>query len=290
MSNQRILLLLLGFIFSYALKAEIEFPKIRGWNKADSVKVFDTETLWEYINGAAESYLNYNFRFLEIMEYSRSSDEYIKVEVYHQGSDIDAFGIYAYERPTEAEFLEIGCEGYLIYSSLNFYAKEYYVKIHSHQTDEKTLQAIRNLGIKVASAIGEDAEKPISLDLLPDYDKVHRSNKYFSSNFLGYSFLNKAIVADYLNENENYRMFIILCDNSEAALNTLNSYLKQTKTDAQSASNKLYDISDIFNGDLILSVVDRFVLGILDMDNKELAHEYLTQFTEFVMQSGISKE
>lgn len=285
MSKQRILLLLSGIMFSFLVKAEIEFPKIRGWSMSDSAKKYNPETLWEYINGAAESYLNYNFRQLEVMEYSRSEDEYIKVEVYLQGSDLDAFGIYAFERPEKADFLDIGGEGYMIYSSLNYYAGEYYVKIHSHQSDEKTLEAIRSLGSKVATHIGGDTEKPLLLDLLPDYEKISGSEKYFSTNFLGYSFLNKVIVADYLSENEKYKMFIILCDSTAAAVNTLNNYFKQTKTEAQITPDKVYEVNDMFNGYVALVIVNRFVLGILDMSDKELAQDYLAQFSEFVMQS-----
>lgn len=290
MSKRKILLFVMGITFSLIVKAEIEFPKIKGWNKADSVKLFDSETLWEYIDGAAESYLNYHFKKLEVMEYFRSSNEYIKVEVYHQGSDIDAFGIYAFERPEEADFLELGGEGYIIYSSLNFYIKDYYVKIHSHQTDEEAIEAIRNLGVKVAAAIGNEMEKPLLLDFIPDYEKVPGSEKYFSTNFLGYSFLNNAIVADYLSGTENYKLFIIVCYSTEDALNTLSIYLKQTNTEAVPITGKLYDIDDLFNGYVALGVTNRFLLGILDMNDKALAHEYLAQFSEFVMQSNVLSE
>ena len=283
-------LLLFGLVVCMTLRAGIEFPRLRGWNIADSTKLYDSETLWEYIDGAAESYLNYNFRQLEVMEYSRSSDIYIKVEVYRQGSAMDAFGIYAFERPQEAEFLELGCEGYIIYSSLNLYVKNYYIKILSHQDDEKTITAIRTLGEKVAALFGEDIEKPLLLDLMPDYDKIPQSEKYYSTNFLGYSFLNNAIVADYLSNGSQYQMFIIVCDSTETALNTLSSYFKQTKTNEQPVTEKIYDINDVFNGYIFLSVVDRFLLGTVNLDNKEFAHEYLTQFADFVFQSGIIKE
>jgi hypothetical protein len=268
------------------IKAEVEFPKIRSWSMADSTKLFDSETLWEYINGAAESYLNYDFRLLEVMEYSRSEDEYIKVEVYHQGSDIDAFGIYAFERPMEAEFLELGCGGYMVHSSLNFYSEDCYIKIQSHQTDEKTLSAIRNIAEKVAGVISEEPVKPLLLDLIPDYEKVPRSEKYFSSNFLGYSFLCNAIVADYLSNGQEYKMFVLVNDSSEAALAMMKNYFKQTKTDVKPVAGEIYGIEDLFNGYVVLTVLDRFLLGIIDMSDKELAKDYLTQFSEFVSQSS----
>jgi hypothetical protein len=286
MSKNKILFLSISLLLCSIIKAEIDFPKIRGWNKADSAKLFDSETLWEYIDGAAESYLNYNFRQLEVMEYSRSQYEYIKVEVYHQGSDIDAFGIYAFERPMEAEFLELGCEGYMVHSSLNFYTEDCYIKIQSHQTDEKTLSAIRTIAEKVAVVISEEPDKPILLDLLPDYEKIPRSEKYFSSNFLGYSFLNNVIAADYLSNGQEYKMFVLISDSKETALNTLQRYFKQTKTDTKPVMDKLCSVDDLFNGYVALTVLDRFLLGIIDMSDRELANEYLSEFADFVRQSS----
>ena len=174
----------------------------------------------------------------------------------------------------------------MIHSSLNFYSNEYYVKIHSHQTDEKTLDAIRNLGVKVATTFGGETEKPLLLDLIPDYEKIPRSEKYFSSNFLGYSFLRNVIVADYLSGNEKYKMFILVCDSTEAAINTLRSYFKQTKTESEAIAEKRYNVDDLFNGLVTLAVVDRFLLGIVEMEDKDLANDYLAQFIEFVSQSS----
>ncbi len=282
MLNSRTLLLTIALIFHSSLKAEIQFPKVGGWKMSETAKIFDSETLWEYINGAAEAYLSYHFMQVEVMEYARSEDNYIKVEVYQQGSAIDAFGIYAMERPQEAEFLELGVEGYLVHSSLNFYAEDYYVKIQSHQSDEKTLAAIRKIAEKVAVVIAENPEKPVLLDLMPDYDKVHRSEKYFSSNFLGYSFLSNTIVADYLSNGTAYKMFVLISDDQEASLSVMQRYFEQTKTEATPVEQKVFSINDFFNGPVSLMVIDRFLLGIVDLSDKELATEYIEQFSNYV--------
>jgi hypothetical protein len=267
------------------LYGQTTFPKIRGWNLADSAKRYDQETLWEYIDGAAESFLNYDFRFLEVMEYHRTSDEYIKAEIYHQGSGLQAFGIYAFERPEVAEFLDLGCEGYMIYSSLNFYVKDCYVKILSHQEDEKTLEAIRIIADKLSQSIEKEPEKPALLDLLPDYEKIPRSEKYFPSNYLGYSFLNHVITAEYLNNDNRYSLFILLADDQEEALKSLYSYLKQTKTEKEPLTGEIYRVEDIFNGLVVLTVADRYLLGILGMEDADLATEFLSQFVEYATQT-----
>lgn len=287
MNRKLLSILIISLFINLVANANTEFPKVRGWKMADSARVFDSETLWEYINGAAESYFNYSFRQLEVMEYYRTSDEYIKVEVYHQSSDINAFGIYAQERQQEAEFLKLGCEGYMIHSSLNFYADEFYVKIHSHQTDDKTLETIQIIAEKLSGTLSDNPERPLILDLLPDYEKIPGSEKYYPSNYLGYSFLNNAIAADYSGGDLNYSMFILVCDSTEMALSVLSDYFKQTNTLEESVAERIFGIEDMFNGYVGLIVIDEFILGILDMSDKKLSHEYLEQFSEFVLQSNL---
>jgi hypothetical protein len=290
MHRHRTLLVLLILLASNVLRAQTIFPKIGGWNLADSVKRFDTESLWEYIDGAADSYLNYGFRELELMEYAQSSDVYIKAEVYHQGSSLNAFGIYAFERPSEAEFLELGGEGYIVHSSLNFYIQDCYVKLHSHQTDEKTLAAIRKLASKLAVSITEQPEKPQLLELFPEYEIMPHSEKYFPTNFLGYSFLNNAIVADYLSNGQTYKLFLLIGDNTETALATLKKLLANAKVTGEVVDEKIYGLDDFFNGYMALMATGAYLLGILDMPDKETANDYLEQFADYVIQSGQSSD
>jgi len=45
------------------------FPEIKGWEISGEIKVYTPETLYDYINGAAELYLSYDFQELQVAEY-----------------------------------------------------------------------------------------------------------------------------------------------------------------------------------------------------------------------------
>jgi hypothetical protein len=97
--------------------------------------------------------------------------------------------------------------------------------------------------------------------------------------------LNNAIVADYLSKGEKYRMFLLVFDNTEDALSVLQSYLKQSKSNAEPMEEQIYDINDMFNGYVAMAVTDSYLAGIIDLDDWELANEYLAQFIDYIIQS-----
>jgi len=45
------------------------FPEIKGWEISGEIKVYTPETLYDYINGAEELYLSYDFQELQVAEY-----------------------------------------------------------------------------------------------------------------------------------------------------------------------------------------------------------------------------
>ena len=40
----------------------VEFPDVEGWEKTSEVKTYTPDNLWEYINGAADQFIEYGFR------------------------------------------------------------------------------------------------------------------------------------------------------------------------------------------------------------------------------------
>lgn len=265
------------FISSYSF-SQVQFPDIEGWNKSDETKVYNTETLWEYINGAADYYLNYGFSKLEVVEYSLSEDEYIKAEVYHHGSELNAFGIYAYERPTMADFFQLGTQGYAQHSALNFYGSRYYVKVHSNQTDERTITTIKKIAEKLAEANISGTEKPRAFGLFPEKNKIENSEKYYPSNYLGYDFFHSALEVAYLNGKDKLKLFVIKGKNTEEIRNMLKEYFAFVNVDSEIEENIVFEVDDTFNDLVILKFKDNILYGVYDADSKKTAKSYLKGF------------
>ena len=48
---------------------DFKFPEIAGWKQSGEVETFIPKNLYEYINGAADLYLMYDFEELKVEEY-----------------------------------------------------------------------------------------------------------------------------------------------------------------------------------------------------------------------------
>ena len=120
------------------------FPEIKGWKQSGEPQTFLPGTLYEYINGGADLYLAYDFQELKVTEYLDDKKATVTVEVYRHKSPTEAFGIYSQERLPDANYLNIGAQGYMDKNILNFLAGSFYVKINSYNTgadDQGVLQA-----------------------------------------------------------------------------------------------------------------------------------------------------
>ena len=122
----------------------ISFPEMGGWDQPEKPQLYSPETLYEYIDGAADLYLSYEFQELSVADYRGAQKAAVTVEVYRHSTPTQAFGIYSQERLASAKLLDIGAEGYQEPTVLNFVTGSYYVKINGYETgaeDERILVA-----------------------------------------------------------------------------------------------------------------------------------------------------
>jgi len=85
-----------------------------GWRIADGPTDYDSETLYEYLNGGAPLYLEFGFKGMVHVRYQLGDDSLssVTIDVYDMGSDLGAFGLYRSGRPPRAEVRDWGAEGY----------------------------------------------------------------------------------------------------------------------------------------------------------------------------------
>ena len=77
-------------------------PKLEGWALSEAPRSYFPETLFEYINGAAESYLSYDFRELVVADLQKKGTEAtLTAEIYDMADPVNAFGIFGAERYPE---------------------------------------------------------------------------------------------------------------------------------------------------------------------------------------------
>ena len=122
-------LFLLSVLVACAPAAVTEFPEIEGWRPETEVTSYDASSLWEFINGAAETFMQYGFQGLETAELSRDGTV-VAVSIYDMGSALNAYGIYRSEFPDGAKPLAIGAQAMVSPPYQALMAKDrFYVKV-----------------------------------------------------------------------------------------------------------------------------------------------------------------
>lgn len=173
-------------------------PRLDGWAPTEAVRSYFPDDLFEYIDGAAESYLSYDFRELAVADFERTgTDATLTLEIYDMGAAVNAFGIFGAERYPDNAAVAVGELGYFEGEALNFLAGRFYVKMLAFGLGEGTEAFLRQAGLKIAAKIKTAGGLPALVLAFPKEGQVARSEKYIKKNFMGYEFLRDGYVCSY---------------------------------------------------------------------------------------------
>ena len=256
------------------------FPEVTGWRQSGEIQTFTPKTLFEYINGAADLYLAYDFQELKVAEYSNERKASVILEVYRHKTPIHAFGIYSQERLSDANFLDIGVQAYIENNVLNFLNGSYYVKINSYNTGAEDQEILIAFARKVSETLGERGTLPSILSSFPVEGKKKNSEKFINKNFLGYSFLHSAFTGDYELSGTKFKLFVIEPAEKTECKNMIQKYVEQTGKTEKNVTEGRYLIPDPHHGEIELHWQGAYLWGILNLNNPDLRSKYLRLFEE----------
>ena len=253
---------------------DFTFPEITGWKQSEEIQTFIPKTLYEYINGAADLYLMYDFEELKVAEYMNEKKASVTVEVYRHKTPVHAFGIYSEERLSNANIVDIGAQGYIEEDVLNFLAGPYYVKMTCYKIESGAQEVLISFAKKVAENLGERGALPSILGSFPSDGKVKNSEKFIAIKFLGYPFLHSAFTADYELPGKKFKLFVIQVDQNECR-KMVQKYLEQTGKPEKSVAEGRYTLPDPHHGEIDLIWRGTYLWGILNLNDSDLRSKYL---------------
>ncbi len=193
-----------------------------------SVTVYNSETLYQYIDGGADLYVLYDFKALLHQQFKSGATD-LTADIYEMSSPEDAFGIYASERSPGYTFIPIGAEGYREKGILNFFEDHYYVKLSGSGANEDTL--LDQFARLLSSRIGGVKTLPNLLEKLPREHRVPHSEQYVKKDPLGHAFLAPAYVVTYAQGKQQSKLVVSIARDAQAAkarTDQLARYFKQS--------------------------------------------------------------
>ncbi|MCE5273206.1 hypothetical protein LLH00_18160 [bacterium] len=252
-----------------------------GWTRSGEPRVFNADSLWVYIDGGAEGYLIYNFQEVATADYQGPDGLQAVVDVYRMANELCGFGIYSSERPYEAQYNQIGCQGYFTRNALNFWQGPYYVKVTSFKEGNEVEPALRKLAEAARAAIPAKAEIPPELDVFPADNLIPNTVRYLARDVLGQSDLKNGFTAEYKDGDTEYKLFFILHETVEEAQKSYESYktfMTKYAKDLEDHSDEevpWFSAKDPYYEKVLVMQAGKTMLGALGLQDAERVNDYL---------------
>jgi hypothetical protein len=178
-----------------------------GWVRAPKVEHFAGDSLFEYIDGAAEMYHKYDFLEVTVTKYLRH-EHTITADLYlFEGPD-KAFGLYTTLRPDEPDTVLLGVEGFIYGPNLVFVRGSHLINVYTYDDFEGVLPALRSVAAALDTSVPGTGDKPGIFSLFPKRGRVEFTEKIFAEGFLGRGFLTDVYTVNYSIDDEGVRLFI----------------------------------------------------------------------------------
>ena len=220
-------------------------PEAAGWKWDGKEMKYDSKTLFEYIDGAAELYLAYGFQNLAVRRYEKPNRPPITVELYEMASSEDAYGVFSFERQDEAVGIGQGSEfgGGL----LRFWKGKYFVSIYAEGEGAELEPAMLETGRATANSIPATGPEPKLVGFIPGkglglvdkslrYLKSHvlLNQRFFIShqNILSLHRSTEAVLAQYLQGKQKTHLLLIRYPSIKEAGDAYQGFMKAYLPDA----------------------------------------------------------
>lgn len=194
---------------------------VAGWRASGPVKLVDKSNIFDYMDGAGELYLAYDFKALAVREYTQPSQPKITAEVYRMGSSAEAYGVYSHERGAGGP-VEIGQDTDYGFGLLRFWKSTFFVRVLAEKETPESKAAILAIGKHAAQGISETGKRPTILSLLPKIGLIPQSVHYFheqsvlnfhfylsDANILDLGDKTEAVLAQYKIDSTKPRLLVV---------------------------------------------------------------------------------
>lgn len=191
--------------------------ELKGWEPVGTPQHMIGEDLFLLINGGAEIYHEYGFKQVIVQGFKNKNGKSFNLEIYEMQNPAAAYGIYTFKTGDEGKPLDVGNEGLLEDYYLNFWKGNVLVTIIGFDSENETMDGIKETAKVVAAKITARGQKPALIHMLPEtYKNRLKPNgvTYLKGNlalFNQYEFdtgnifgLKQGVIGDY----GNFKLFV----------------------------------------------------------------------------------
>ncbi len=218
------------------------FPKpqeVAGWSVSYDIQTYPGEKIYDFIDGAGEIFVQYNFEVAASAEYAGPDDGAIAVEFYRMKTPEDAYGIYAYSRPARSEPLDLEQSAFVAGITGGLWKGNYYVKVYALEEKPGIADAVKGF-LRVISQRIESTGKLPELFSVLDVEGLVKGSKRFTRTWLPLKNLHflsdenllnlgddtQLVFADYTLKDSRFQAFAVRYPTTEAAVAAASKYAR----------------------------------------------------------------
>lgn len=222
-----------------------------GWQLNREDKIYDTQTLYDYIDGGAELYLSYGMK--EVISRIITKGEYeIRIEIFDMIEARNAFGVFTNTRLEDEQQYGQGSQYFT--GAQIFWKGKYYIAITANDENESIINAIKRIATSIDEHIKEKGEIPDIIGLLPQeelqsdgflyfYHYIWLNSYYYiaDDNFLNVDATSPAVLAKYNDKENRIYMLLIQYPDKSIAGKALHAFKQKFIIDANETFAQIED-------------------------------------------------
>ena len=231
---------------------------VPGWRQEGASRHYTGDTLYEYMDGNAESYLAYGFSQMQGVT-CKSGDNTLVIDISEMIDADAAYGIFSANRDPGHSLEKIGMGGQIMPRRGTFAKGNYYVEISATPDIDHT-PALAAFAAALEKLLEGSSTPPEALGWFPPEKLV--SARLIPESVLGVRLLKRGYVAQY----EKGKAFVVLETSPQSAATILNK-LRQRYPSAQSAqvADEALQLQDKYLGGVCFFRKGRYLGGYANM-------------------------
>jgi hypothetical protein len=229
---------------------------LAGWTRSKPPQAYSADNLWEFIDGAAETYVGFGVQDALGAGYTFGGAD-VSIEIYEASDSLHAFGLYTQERPPSPQAVPAGAEGYLNSNVLIFWKGPSYVKLIAARPDKPGSAALTALASAISEKLPVGAPLPRELAAFPQENLVPHSIKLVPRDVLGQPYLSNAFEAGYQDGPVASRLIVVPCATPPEAAARLGRYRAfvghggTTRTPSPRVGDEAFAADDRYSGRVV---------------------------------------
>lgn len=252
-----------------------------GFETLSKVEVYNSDNLYEKINGKAPLYIESGFEELSTQRFVSIDDRSLWMEfyAYDMGTVKNAFSVYSVQRRADSEDFAPMRLAYKTGNALYFVHGKYYIELVGSSESDELFRAIAEAAQKIQANLAIDYDTEIAeLSFFPQENLIPGSIKLYLANAFGFEGLTNTFTAKYRFGNETATAFMSKRANSkdaEAIAESYRSFLIENGAITKSTTNKTIEgkVMDFYGTTEIVFTVGPFIAGIHEAENHQTAEK-----------------